>query len=321
MNPLSASPAAPSWSRKPLDLKLRQLEAFAAIAETGSISRAAALLHTAQPPLSRQLAALEKHLGVSLFARGNKGMTLTEAGARVYRQVTPILESLQVLEERVQEEREGTGGRLALGCVYSCAPMALGVVKKFHALRPRVELFLRQGTPEDLLTELKQARLHVLFLRDHAVRMPGYRKRILGEDPLELVMIRETDPAPGQDVVPLEALRSAPLCLLPREDPWNYTDQLTFACRAAGFEPVTVCHCYDTPMAMQLVRSGLGISFLPRSIVANQSSSAVFAKPVAGIDAVSRPTLLWSGDPSLPASVRGFLDLVAEEGAAPTGGT
>ena len=312
-DPSSSSASPRPWVRKPLGLKLRQLEVFAAIAETGSISRAAERLNMAQPPLSRQLAALEERLGVPLFTRGNKGMALTEAGARVYRQVTPILDSLQVLEERVQEEREGTGGRLALGCIYSSAPMALGLLKKYHSLYPRVELFVRQGTPEDLLTELKQARLHVLFLRDRMERIPGFRKRVLGEDPLELVMVRETDPAPDRDVVPLEALRTTPLCLLPREDPWNYTDSLTFACREAGFEPVTVCSCYDTPMAMQLVRSGLGVSFLPRSIVTNQSSNAVYTKPVAGVNAVSRPALLWSADPSLPVCVRNFLDLVASE--------
>ncbi len=305
---------------RPSRLKLAQLETFAAVAHTGSVSRAAVLLNSTQPPLSRQLAALERSLGLSLFDRGSKGMTLTDVGRRLLEQTEPILHSLRLLEERIRDEQAGTAGSLAVGCVYSNAPLALDMLKDFRTRHPGVELFVRQGTPEDLLEQLKQGRLHVLFLRDLTLPLPGYRSRVLGEDPLELVMCRETDPAPDMDTVPLERLRSTPLCLLPREDPWNYTEHLVLACREAGFEPPTACRCYDTPMAMQLVRMGLGVSFLPRSIVTNHTGSAVYTKPVAGISTVTRPTLVWSGNPCLSPCVQTFLDLVCSRIEPPSGG-
>lgn len=58
-------------------MKLRQLEYFCAVAEEKSISAAARELHVAQPPISRQIAQLEEELGVRLFLRGSKGMSLT----------------------------------------------------------------------------------------------------------------------------------------------------------------------------------------------------------------------------------------------------
>ena len=65
-------------------MKLRQLEYFCAVAEEKSISAAARELHVAQPPISRQIAQLEEELGVQLFLRGSKGMSLTDAGQSLY---------------------------------------------------------------------------------------------------------------------------------------------------------------------------------------------------------------------------------------------
>ncbi len=63
-----------------LELDMKQLRALLAIAETGSVSRAAELLHIVQPAVSRQLRLLEENLGTALFERGRRGMELTEAG-------------------------------------------------------------------------------------------------------------------------------------------------------------------------------------------------------------------------------------------------
>ena len=119
-------------------------------------------------------------------------------------------------------------------------------------------------------------------------------ERILGEDALELIMTAATDPAPELDAVPIERLRGVPMCLLRSDDLWGYNDYLMKECRRSGFEPNVPCQCYDTPMAMQLVRSGFGISFLPHSIVETHPNSGIYAKPLRGIPAKSYPVLVWS---------------------------
>ena len=167
------------------------------------------------------------------------------------------------------------------------------------------------GAPGDLLDDLGRGELHVLFLRSQSGRSFGLRERVLGEDPLELVMCPETDPAPGQDAVPIQALQNVPMCLLRSDDLWNYSRDLLEECRRAGFAPSVACHCYDTPMEMQMVQAGFGVGFLPRSIVAAHPGSPVYTKPVLEFAAKSYPILVWEDDPYQSGCVKRFLELAA----------
>ena len=65
-----------------------------------------------------------------------------------------------------------------------------------------------------------------------------------------------------QSLISAERLRGVPMCLLRSDDLWGYNDYLMKECRRSGFEPNVPCQCYDTPMAMQLVRSGFGLSLI-----------------------------------------------------------
>lgn len=293
-------------------MTLKQLEYFAAVAETGSITAAARDLHVAQPPVSRQLAQLEDELEVQLFRRNNKGIELTEAGKCLRQQIQQTFQDLRSVARRVRDLDAGLRGQLSIGVVYSDVPIVLELLKEYHARYPQVELFIRLGSPVDLLSDLDRGRLHVLFLRSRKDRISGFRERILGEDPLELVMRAETDPAPGLNTVPIQALRGAPMCLLRGDDLWGYSDRLTAACQREGFSLNIVCQCYDTPMAMQLVQAGFGIGFLPRSIVEVHADKSVYTKPVQGVDALSYPTLVWNSDLYSSGCVKNFLELAGQ---------
>lgn len=290
-------------------MNFKQLEYFAAVAEEGSISGASRALHVAQPPISRQLSLLEDELGVTLFLRTNKGVALTEAGRCLYQHSRQMFQSLRTMADSVRDVEAGARGQLKLGVIYSDVQTATQLLKQYHAQYPQVELYVRMGAPGDLLDDLGRGELHVLFLRSQSGRSFGLRERVLGEDPLELVMCPETDPAPGQDAVPIQALRNVPMCLLRSDDLWNYSRDLLEECRRAGFTPNVVCHCYDTPMEMQMVQAGFGVGFLPRSIVAAHPGSPVYTKPVLEFSAKSYPILVWENDPYQSGCVKRFLEL------------
>ena len=292
-------------------MNFKQLEYFAAVAEEGSISGASRALHVAQPPISRQLALLEDELGVTLFLRTNKGVALTEAGRCLYQHSRQMFQSLRTMADSVRDVEAGARGQLKLGVIYSDVQTATQLLKQYHAQYPQVELYVRMGAPGDLLDDLGRGELHVLFLRSQSGRSFGLREQVLGEDPLELVMCPETDPAPGQDAVPIQALRNVPMCLLRSDDLWNYSRDLLEECRRAGFAPSVACHCYDTPMEMQMVQAGFGVGFLPRSIVAAHPGSPVYTKPVLEFAAKSYPILVWEDDPYQSGCVRRFLELAA----------
>lgn len=296
-------------------MNLKQLEYFSAVAEAKSISLAARNLHVAQPPISRQLALLEDELGVCLFLRTNKGVELTEAGRSLYRQSQNLFQDMRMIVDSVRDINAGMRGLLKIGMIYSNISIALQYLKEFRAQYPQVELYVRLGSPGDLLKDLNKGDLHLLFLRSSSERGSGLHERILGEDPLELVMIRELDPAPDQASVPLEALKGVPMCLLRSDDLWGYSNYLIKECQRQGFTPNTTFRCYDTPMAMQLVQAGFGVSYLPRSIVETQPHLGLYTKPIQGISVLSYPTLVWSSNLYYASCVKRFLAMFEGEDA------
>ncbi len=296
-------------------MNLKQLEYFSAVAEAKSISLAARNLHVAQPPISRQLALLEDELGVCLFLRTNKGVELTEAGRSLYRQSQNLFQDMRTIVDSVRDINAGMRGLLKIGMIYSNISIALQYLKEFRAQYPQVELYVRLGSPGDLLEDLNKGDLHLLFLRSSSERGSGLHERILGEDPLELVMIRELDPAPDQASVPLEALKGVPMCLLRSDDLWGYSNYLIKECQRQGFTPNTTFRCYDTPMTMQLVQAGFGVSYLPRSIVETQPHSGLYTKPIQGISVLSYPTLVWSSNLYYASCVKRFLAMFEGEDA------
>ena len=296
-------------------MNLKQLEYFSAVAEAKSISLAARNLHVAQPPISRQLALLEDELGVCLFLRTNKGVELTEAGRSLYRQSQNLFQDMRMIVDSVRDINAGMRGLLKIGMIYSNISIALQYLKEFRAQYPQVELYVRLGSPGDLLEDLNKGDLHLLFLRRSSERGSGLHERILGEDLLELVMIRELDPAQDQASVPLEALKGVPMCLLRSDDLWGYSNYLIKECQRQGFTPNTTFRCYDTPMAMQLVQAGFGVSYLPRSIVETQPHSGLYTKPIQGISVLSYPTLVWSSNLYYASCVKRFLAMFEGEDA------
>lgn len=290
-------------------MKLRQLEYFCAVAEAKSISAAARELHVAQPPISRQIAQLEEELGVQLFLRGSKGMALTDAGQSLYRQSQQIFQDVRRVEDSVRSVGMGLSGRIKLGAIYSAMPYALPYVERYHRAYPQVELFIRLGSPQELLEALNRGELHALFLRTAAREPGGLRERILGEDALELIMRDDLDPAPELAEVPIERLKNVPMCLLRSDDLWSYNDFLAQECQRSGFTPNVVCHCYDTPMAMQMVLSGFGLSFLPKSILSTHPGAPLRAKPVRTLPIRSYAVLAWNGEVASAPCVERFVAL------------
>ena len=287
-------------------MTIRQLEYFCAVVEEGSVSAAARKLHVAQPPISRQISLLEDELSTQLFRRGNKGMLLTDAGRSLYQQGRAYISDMERLAEHVRALGQGVRGSVRAGMLYSTVSYALPFLRAYHGAYPQVELYIRLGSPQDLLADLNRGDLNALFLRAGAKETIGLHERVLGEDTLKLVTTAPTDPAPELDEVPIERLRGVPMCLLRSDDLWGYNETLLKECQRCGFTPNIVCQCYDTPMSMQLVQSGFGVSFLPESIVGSLPHSGIYAKSVRGLSERSYVVLVWSENSYQSGSVEAF---------------
>lgn len=147
-------------------MDLRQMRYFLALAEERNFTRAAGRLHMAQPPLTRQIQALEEELGASLFLRSNKGVTLTEAGQALLEEVPNLLALAQRAKERTLLASEGHTGQLDVGIfgsgVLDVIPRILG---RFHSARPEVKIVLHQLTKTEQIDALRERRISVGFNR------------------------------------------------------------------------------------------------------------------------------------------------------------
>lgn len=151
-------------------VKLRHLVIVAAIAEHGSLVRAAEELYLTQPALSRALGEAERAVGASLFERTGRRMVPTPAGLAYLEHATAIIGHLGTLRRRVDELTDPNVGLVRLGAHVTGANLLIPrAIARFTAERPRVEVRLREAPPETLIQELGNGDLDLLVGRvtDH----------------------------------------------------------------------------------------------------------------------------------------------------------
>ncbi|WP_408447822.1 LysR family transcriptional regulator [Paraburkholderia sediminicola] len=136
-------------------IDIKPLRYFVTLAETRHFGRAAARLNLSQPPLSRQLAALEASVGVTLVERSPRSVSLTAAGERFYADAKAILASVEQAVSNAQAAARGDAGKLAIGftmcAAYNVVP---GYARAFGAAYPEVALNLREVVSNDLAAQV-----------------------------------------------------------------------------------------------------------------------------------------------------------------------
>jgi LysR family nitrogen assimilation transcriptional regulator len=165
----------PSAFKKGAAMELRSLHYFVRIAELGSITRAAAHLHVAQPALTRHVQRLEEELNVALFTRANRGVRLTEAGQKLLDGATRILRDIERTGDEIRAQDAHPSGKIVLGITPTLCPVLVPELfarmrrdypmielKVMHAGMVRLEEFVIDGRVDiALLSELSRSRLIV----------------------------------------------------------------------------------------------------------------------------------------------------------------
>ena len=136
-------------------MDIRTMQYFLAVIREGTISAAAESLHVAQPSLSRQMKDLEEELGVTLFERGNRRITLTEEGQVLRRRAEELVRLMQLTQEEIAQVKHRLTGSIRIGAGESqafryFAETAAKVLKE----HPDVQLYITSGDTQDLMDEL-----------------------------------------------------------------------------------------------------------------------------------------------------------------------
>lgn len=286
-------------------MELRQLRYFLAATEELHFGRAAEYCRVAQPTLSVAIKALETELGVPLFDRSTRTVTLTTAGATFQHSVRELLDGLDTAVTELGDVQRGTRGRLRIGYVssasYSLLPRA---VQAFQQRLPHIELSLNPLTSAEQLTGLTDRRLDIGIVRDQPPA-PELRRHTVLSEPLIAVLPAHHALAAAPALTPAQ-LATAPLILFPYELMPGYLSRV-----AEIFEHVTaplniVQRTVHQETVLGLVAAGVGASILPAS-VASITMPGVVSRPIAA-NPTTELQLVWHG--TLGAAAQVFMECV-----------
>jgi LysR family hydrogen peroxide-inducible transcriptional activator len=245
---------------------LRQLQYLKLLAQHGSFSRAAEAAHVTQPTLSAGIQEIERILGVPMVDRNRSGVILTAAGSEVVSRGAAILAQAEDLVQAARGAGQPLAGRFRLGVIPTVAPFILP--KALPILRsqyPKLKLFLREDLTARLIADLKSGVL------DGAVialpyDMVGLEWAHVGDDELMAALPADHPLSRVAKVAP-ERLDGEDIILL--EDGHCLRDHAMMVCGAGAARHARDESFAATSLAtlVQMVGSGLGVSFLPAMAV------------------------------------------------------
>ncbi|EGC68609.1 LysR family transcriptional regulator [Enterococcus casseliflavus] len=192
-------------------MELKNLTTFLAVAEKETISAAAKHLHLSQPSLSRQLMELEKELGVTLFTRGNRKITLTEDGLLFRKRAEEIVELLEKTRSEFLSPRDTIAGNVSIGAGETYVIQLLGaIIKEIQAEYPNIKFHFYSGNADEVKERLDKGLLDfgvVISPADvkkyHSLRLPA--KDTWG------VLMRKDSPLALKEVITPKDLWDVPL--------------------------------------------------------------------------------------------------------------
>ena len=237
-------------------MELRQLDTFAAVARQGGFTRAAEHLRLAQSAVSAQVRALEAELGVPLFARTTRRVTLTQAGELLLARHDRIQAELAGARAELTELTDVLRGRVTLGATAVLGQFSLpGALASFHDRYPGVDLSLRSGLIAGLLAALDAGETDLVIGPRHDDLPARFTARRIADEHLVLAL------PPGHRPVTSPAeLRDESFICLP---PGSGLHQILLA--AAGFPPHIPFETHSAAAIRDLVSAGLGVALLARS--------------------------------------------------------
>jgi len=239
-------------------MELRQLRQFVAVADAMSFRKAAAMLNMAQPPLSVSVRKLEQELGVRLFDRNTRAVSLTDAGHALLPAARAIVEQGAMFKAAAGRMAAGSAGMIRLGFIGSAVRDLLPrIIGHYRCERPGVELKLTESTTQAILDAVEGGALDAGLVRTPLPHARAVSLHLLEEDRLCLAI-----PAGWADMGDgLAAAAARPFILYPD---WSALHMATLAaCQDAGFLPRVVQTAAQIETIFSLVAGEIGVALVP----------------------------------------------------------
>ncbi|GEP07522.1 LysR family transcriptional regulator [Methylobacterium oxalidis] len=270
-------------------MNLDDLHIFRSVVREGGVTRAANLLHRVPSNVTTRIKQFEERLGVTLFRRQGRSLTLTEAGRTLLSHAEKLLQMADLAEREMR-----SGGVLRLGSLESAAGARLPpILSAFHAQHPDVTIELQTGTTRALLRLLDRFEVEAAFVSE------PFEKGSLSSVPAfdeELVLITAKG---GPTIRKAAELRGRTLVAFPHG--CSYRQRLIEWLAEGGASPDRVLEMSSYHAIVACVAGGTGAAIVPAEVLDQAVlSTAVERHPVPPHLRVNRTHLVWSGEVSAP---------------------
>lgn len=268
-------------------MDLKQLQAFVHVAELGSFTRAATILDTTQPALSRQVRQLEVELHQHLLVRNGRGVALTEAGQRLLAHAQGILQQVERATDDLESLRGTPGGQFNIGLTPSVAKIAtVEMIRRFRASFPAATITVNEALSSYLVEWLMMGRIDAAVMYDTA-DTPMIDKRGLFAEELFLIGSSEaartaTRRAPG--AVRLKDIGQYPLVIPGRMHAIRHIVETRAA--ELGVKLSIALEVDAVSSILDLVSEGYGYAVLPLNATSSDPLKRQFT-----VERLTHPTL------------------------------
>jgi len=264
-------------------IHLDHLRVFQAVAETGSFTRAADVVHLTQPGISKHIKQMEESFGTPLFDRSGRKATLTEAGAILFEATQGVMAIIDVAEQRIEDLKGLRGGRLRLGTSFPIGVYLLPrVLAQFRRKYPAIEVTLNI-TVSGMIGPKVLAREIDLGLASYEPRDSRLVTQAFMTDELVAIFPRDHKLAHKRHITPQQLTEDTFIVAAPGGGTRTLLEERL---RDHGIVLQKVLDFGNLEGVKHAVEAGLGISIQARSVVEREiASGSMRAVKLAGIDA------------------------------------
>ena len=272
-----------------MSLNLHLLRLFAAVAQSGSFSRAAEELRISQPAISKGVRDFELQVGCRLLDRGPKGVRTTREGESLLRHARVLFSAERAAEEELRALRGLDQGTLRVGASTTIAtyilPRYLG---SFHRTYPSIALNIVSANTRTIAGLLIEHAIDVALVEGPVEDAALTSERWLTD---EMVLIASPEHAFAQNAQPIEPERLADEIFLEREPGSGSREVVCEALRARGISPACRLEIGGTEAIKQMVAGGLGVAMV--SIAAIRDQVALGTLSVVAVQDMYIERILW----------------------------
>jgi DNA-binding transcriptional LysR family regulator len=295
-------------------MEFHQLTYFLAAAQTQNFRKAAELCLVAQSALSRQIAALEDELEVTLFARQKKRVALTPAGQEFALHVRNAMEQLQEGQQLLSELRAGQRGTILIGCIESLATAFLpALFASFHQQYPHVRLKVRVNHTDELITSVEQGEVELGLILDPRLQSELLIVKELFRQPLHLLVSAQHPLAQMKAAaVTLERITTEPLLLLDETSRMGQITKRIFTQRGLPVRPLIEIESVEG--LKEMVRQDIGVTLtLPALIRPSQVGNDLVLLPIVGLTEEFIFALVYRRVGPISRAAREFINTIVQQ--------